>query len=681
MRRLGSVLFILVAFISSYGQNVYTATISKEPERMGGKFLYLEDPTNKLTLEDVLKSDKFKPTTADIPNFDVTGNAIWGEIKLTCTQEADWYMQGKPSVLNRITFYQKRGNNAWTEVTLGNEIEPENRPIPVSHIFLKLNIHPGDTTLLLFHVHDYYPLQFNVSVGPIESFLGEFEDMDMYNGLCFGIMVMMLIYNLYLFFTQKQKAYLYYVTYVACNTVFVLIFTGNFIYVPRFLHPLIFFDPIFFAAAFGVFLVIFTLELFKGYLTKFVKILFYGFIIAVSINAIIGITDYKILAFGIIRILGLLLGVICITAGIVAHRKGSSSARFYIAGFSAYLGGLAFLILTGHLIPTNSFAFKALLTGSMLETMLLSFAQGDKLKMFQLEKEKAQHETMLQLQENEKLIKEQNVVLEQKVKERTAELAQRNKDIIDSIHYASRIQRALLTADSYISKRLPEYFILFKPRDIVSGDFYWANEIQVYDKPRFLICAGDCTGHGVPGAFMSLLNISTLNEATNVKGIHSPAAILDEIREHTIKALHQEGTGSSTKDGMDCVLCSFDFSTLKLDFACANNPLWIIRNNELIEYKADKMPVGKQDETYIPFTLQSANLQKGDLVYIFSDGYADQFGGPKGKKYKYKQLQEVLLANADKPAKLQKEILEKTLKDWIGSLEQVDDILIIGIRV
>jgi len=648
---------------------------------MGGSFLYLVDPSHNLTLDEALKSDNFKATTADIPNYDVTGNAIWAKIKLTCTREADWYLQIKPSVLNEITIYQKRGNNAWTEQTLGNKVEPENRPIPVTHIFIKLDIHPGDTTLLLFHVHDYYPLQFDVSVGTIESFLGNFEDMDMYNGLCLGIMVMMLIYNLYLFFTQKQKAYLYYVIYVACNTVFVMIFTGNFMYVPRFIHPLIFFDPIFFAAAFGAFLIIFTLELFKGYLTKFIKTLLYSFIVIVTINAIIGITEYKILAFGIIRIMGLLLGVICITAGIVAHRKGSTSAKFYIAGFSAYLSGLAFLILTGHLIPTNSFAFKALLTGSMLETILLSFAQGDKLKMFQLEKEKAQQETLYQLQMNEKLIMEQNMVLEQKVKERTTELAQRNKDIMDSIHYASRIQRALLTADSYIANQLPEYFILFKPRDIVSGDFYWANEMQVYDTPRFLMCAGDCTGHGVPGAFMSLLNISTLNEATNVKGIHSPAAILDEIREHTIKALHQEGTGSSTKDGMDCALCSFDFVNMKMEFACANNPLWMIRNNQLIEYKPDKMPVGKQNETNIPFTLQSVNLQKGDMIYMFSDGYADQFGGPRGKKFMYKQFQEVLLANVDKHANEQKDILEKTVKGWQGKLEQVDDILVVGIRV
>jgi serine phosphatase RsbU (regulator of sigma subunit)/tetratricopeptide (TPR) repeat protein len=269
-------------------------------------------------------------------------------------------------------------------------------------------------------------------------------------------------------------------------------------------------------------------------------------------------------------------------------------------------------------------------------------------------------------QRQKKIIEEQKALVDEK-----------NKDITDSIHYASRIQRALLTTDGYISKRVPEHFILFKPRDIVSGDFYWANEIG----NRFLICAGDCTGHGVPGAFMSLLNISMLNETTIEKKIHSPAHILDDVREHIIKALNPEGTDGGSKDGMDCVLCSFDFANHTLEFACANNPLWIVRNNECIEFKADKMPVGVQSETHIPFTLQTTPLQKGDMVYMFTDGYADQFGGPKGKKFKYKQLQEKLLAISHRPLAEQRNALEQKLEEWKGDLAQIDDVLIIGIRV
>ncbi|HSY76554.1 MAG TPA: tetratricopeptide repeat protein [Bacteroidia bacterium] len=289
------------------------------------------------------------------------------------------------------------------------------------------------------------------------------------------------------------------------------------------------------------------------------------------------------------------------------------------------------------------------------------------------EKQKANTIITKQKEEVEKqktLIEHQKAIVDEK-----------NKDITDSIHYASCIQKALLTTDGYISKYLKEYFILFKPRDIVSGDFYWAIEVNESGASRFLICAGDCTGHGVPGAFMSLLNISMLNETTIEKKIHSPAAVLDDVRTHIIKALNPGGTDGGSKDGMDCVLCSLDLEKYKLDFACANNPLWIIRNKECIEFKPDKMPVGIQSEKHIPFTSQSVSIQRGDVLYLFTDGYADQFGGPKGKKFKYKALQEKLIAISHQPMTDQKKILDETIEGWRGSLEQVDDVLVIGIRV
>jgi serine phosphatase RsbU (regulator of sigma subunit) len=274
------------------------------------------------------------------------------------------------------------------------------------------------------------------------------------------------------------------------------------------------------------------------------------------------------------------------------------------------------------------------------------------------------------IEKQKRLVEEKNKIVEEK-----------NKDITDSIHYASRIQKALLTSEGYIRKGLRECFILFKPKDIVSGDFYWANEVINENMKRFFICAGDCTGHGVPGAFMSLLNIFTLNEVNIERKVNEPSKILDEVREQIIKALNPESKEDESKDGMDCVLCSFDFERMILDFACANNPLWLVRENKLMEYKPDKMPVGLQGENSKPFTPQTIGLKSNDMVYIFTDGFADQFGGPKGKKFKYKQLQEKLLAISHQPMAEQKQALEQTIESWKGSLEQVDDILIIGIRV
>jgi len=656
------------------GQTVYTASIGREPVRMGSKFLFLKDNTHKLTFKEILASNGFEVNSDDIPNYDVSSDAIWGKAKITCTQDADWYLALEPSILNEITFYQKRGNSAWSEQSLGNKILAENRPIPFSHVFLKLDIKKGDTTTLIFRAADYYPMQFNLTIGTIESFSGTFQDMDMYNGVCFGVMLMMLIYNLYLYLTQKQKVYLYYVLYMVSSGIFSLVFTGYFIYVPHFLRSIIFFDPIVFPAAFGVFLIIFTVELFKGYLTKPILYLLYLFLVTVLIDVVLGAIDYKIAAFNLIRILGLLLGVACIAAGIMAHRKGSSSAMFYIVGFGFYLGGLAFLILSGHIIPTNVFAFKAVLTGSMLESVFLSFAQGDKLKVFQLEKEKAQEETVIQLQKNEKLIREQNIVLEQKVKERTAELAEKNKEVTDSIHYAKRIQGTLLAQESVLKQNIPEHFILFKPKDIVSGDFYWASQ----KGNKFYVAVCDSTGHGVPGAFMSLLNISFLNEAVNEKDIVEPNEVFNYVRKHLINSISRDGG----RDGMDGILVCMERTGegVKIKYAASNNNPTLMRNNEMMELPSDKMPVG-QGENMDSFTLNQIELQKGDVLYLYTDGYADQFGGPKGKKLKYKQLTEELKKITKENINRQKEMLDKTFESWKGNLEQVDDVLILGIRI
>jgi serine phosphatase RsbU (regulator of sigma subunit) len=227
------------------------------------------------------------------------------------------------------------------------------------------------------------------------------------------------------------------------------------------------------------------------------------------------------------------------------------------------------------------------------------------------------------------------------------------------------------------------FFILYKPKDIVSGDFYHA----IAHKPTgsknelFFMCTADCTGHGVPGALMSMVGISHLNESIIEKNLIHPNEILDNMRKGIIASLNPEGSEEESKDGMDCVLCAYDFENMTLEFAAANNPLWLIRNGEMIEYKPDKMPVGMYHSKTTPFSLQTISLQKGDIIYTFTDGFADQFGGEKGKKYKYKKLQEKLLELKNLPLTDQKNILEKEFEKWRGNLEQVDDVLIIGLKI
>ena len=256
----------------------------------------------------------------------------------------------------------------------------------------------------------------------------------------------------------------------------------------------------------------------------------------------------------------------------------------------------------------------------------------------------------------------------------------KNTEILDSITYAKSIQIALLPSDDYIKEVLPERFILFKPRDIVSGDFYWINKVD----ENIIVAAADCTGHGVPGAFMSMLGISFLNEIVNKNKTIQPDLILNELRNMVINSLNK--SENQIKDGMDIALIRINIKTLELEYAGAYNPLLIFRKNpgneeiELIEFKANRMPVGKYFTEEEPFTNNQFQIQKDDTIYMFSDGYQDQFGGEKGFKFKTKRFKELLMDIHKKTMLEQKVILEQTLKSWQGKYLQVDDIIVIGLR-
>jgi serine phosphatase RsbU (regulator of sigma subunit)/rhodanese-related sulfurtransferase len=255
---------------------------------------------------------------------------------------------------------------------------------------------------------------------------------------------------------------------------------------------------------------------------------------------------------------------------------------------------------------------------------------------------------------------------------KSEEIQEKNKEITDSISYAKRIQHAMLTNENLFKNNLSDYFILFKPKDIVSGDFYWATNRD----QKFYLAACDSTGHGVPGAFMSLLNISFLNEAVKERNITSPNEICGYVREKLIENISQDGG----QDGMDGVLVSLDKENKKLSFAAAHNAPILIRKGTVIEFEADKMPIGKGERTE-NFKQQTLDVETGDIFYLYTDGYTDQFGGPKGKKFKYKQMKALLQSICNQPLDEQKKILDGIITNWKGDMEQTDDILIIGFKI
>ncbi len=255
-------------------------------------------------------------------------------------------------------------------------------------------------------------------------------------------------------------------------------------------------------------------------------------------------------------------------------------------------------------------------------------------------------------------------------------ISQRNKDITDSISYASRIQRNMLRFDGRIQAAIPDAFILFKPKDIVSGDFYWFAERDQY----LFGAVADCTGHGVPGALMSMMGTTLLNSIVMENRITKADDILLLLREGVINLLKQNDKEMSMKDGMDIGLLIYDRESRKLQFAGANNPMYLVRQGKLTVFKPDKQPVGIYSGKPVPFINHVMQIEAGDCIYLFSDGVADQFGGPSGKKFKYRKLQELLLSSCHLPMQEQKKILEQTVEDWRGGLEQVDDMLVVGIR-
>jgi serine phosphatase RsbU (regulator of sigma subunit) len=267
--------------------------------------------------------------------------------------------------------------------------------------------------------------------------------------------------------------------------------------------------------------------------------------------------------------------------------------------------------------------------------------------------------------------------LEHKVIERTREIEQQREKITDSLHYASRIQKALMVPAEELDQIMPSHFILNKPKDIVSGDFYWVAKKD----DRLIIAVADCTGHGVPGAFMSILGISILNEIVNNLDSSRASDILNELRDQTIKALGQTGKKDEAKEGMEMALCMLDFKNNIMQFSGAFRPMYLISKGELKVINGDRMPIGIYEKEMVPFSNKEVPFKNGDLIYLFTDGYVDQIGGLDRKTFKTVRFKRLLREISDKTLNEQRLILREEHEIWRAGQEQIDDILILGVRL
>lgn len=412
------------------------------------------------------------------------------------------------------------------------------------------------------------------------------------------------------------------------------------------------------------------------------------------------VTDQMFISFGILQQVVKIIGIALVIGGILAALLTVNSIVKPVKRLKNILQSMSFGIL-----PKERLDYRADEIGDMnvalnglveaLESTTEFARQVGSGNFDSYYKPLSEQDTLgLALLKMRSDLRENERILEQKVIERTEqvvkqkeEIEQKNvqleilyKQVTDSIRYAKRIQEAILPPDSVMKELLPNSFVLYKPKDIVSGDFYYVGKHQ----EKVWMAAVDCTGHGVPGAFMSLVGHNLLKNILADSKKISPGEVLDLMSIGVNKALHNEKVddASQTKDGMDMSLISIDLKKMEMQFAGAFNPLYFIRDGALAEYKADKYPVGLRtghDDKH--FSTHTIPLKKGDVIYIFSDGYADQFGGPKGKKFMIGKFRELLVQLSKENIANQQKILDRTIEEWRGGHDQVDDILVMGVKI
>ncbi len=537
-----------------------------------------------------------------------------------------------------------------------------------------------------------------------------------------GAIIIMTLYNLALYFVVRKKFYLYYILNNIVIMFFVLAldgyletqFFGNFQYHEKLV--LIIGNISF------IFYMLFTKSIlnFKKWDPKWNNRVRYGLMVWFCLLGFVIADMEKVSVY--LGSIGVLIGyTIVIVSSIKGIRAGAARAKYFLIGnLCYYIGVIISIMQINGILHSTIFGLSSLETielTTMIQLSLFSLTLGSTINYMREKLDKKEIEQQKQKQEAQRkyaeLIEQKNQELEYKVIERTQELRestliieQKNKDITNSITYARRIQRALLPAQELWTSALSQHFVFYKPKDIVSGDFYWLNQSPELDTLFFAAC--DCTGHGVPGAMVSVVGVNNLNRCINEFKLTKPSDILNRLNllfeESFIMGSKEKG---EINDGMDIALCALNYMSndgnpdlpkAKLQFSGANNPLWVIRKSmyaepaykdliidsgmgyDLIELKPNKQPIGRFSDRK-PFINEELDLYENDYLYLFTDGYADQFGGPGGKKFKHKQLKNFLLSIQEFEPDAQKQLLYDKFTEWRGNEEQVDDICIIGVKI
>jgi serine phosphatase RsbU (regulator of sigma subunit) len=591
--------------------------------------------------------------------------------------------------------YQRFNNGMVTVRRSGNKLTPKNKDVNISGSDdLRIFLPPGEADTLFLRVtlakeSKISDLTFTVSTH--NSVLQKDRSKRLTFGIFVGIMLIMILYHIPLFVKGRENSYLFYILYILAFLLFFINKEG-YIYeiTRRFTTAPI---NIFLLEVFLLFFLLFgrayldtkntvqswdTILLLavwftvSGLVLNFVIMLLQG--LSVNVPVFIQLGG---LAINIVSGIGSLF--LAIVPAMILTRENFQPARYFLFANLFLILGIA----VNYALKEYSLGKHSLELGVTLQILTFSIGLSERINLLKKSKESAQRRIIDQLRENAALKDKVNRELEEKVQERTQEIQtqkehieKQNKEIKYSFDYAKKIQNTVLPQHDVFDSLFGEHFIFFKPKDIVSGDFYWISQSD----HRIVLTAADCTGHGVPGSLMSMLGITMLHEIVNEKKVEHSEEILNQLRMSIARTLKQEGKIGEQKDGIDMALMIYNTKAHQLEFSGANNPLYIVRNGEMLEYKGNNMPVAYY-EKMSDFTRYTIEMKQGDRVYMFTDGFPDQFGGPQGKKFKYRPFKDLLLEIHERPMEEQQRILSLIFEEWKGDLSQIDDVLVIGLRL
>ncbi len=677
-------LFFLLYFFyfSSFAQPVIAIEQGMERIDLAGKAEYFVDAEGKKDINKILNTrSDWKLLPGNTLNLGYSNAIVW--IRFTVDQR---YISGNNTLalevayptLDSVDLYYSLNTDKveqnWINSATGENYIYANREIDHRNFIFHLAAINNIKITYYLRVRSESSIQIPMSLLTLSSLTGKISMENYLFGVYFGIIFIMMFYNLFIFFSIKDRSYLYYVLFIGCTGLFHMCTYGL---AHEFLWPgnswWVNHSILFFASSISLFISLFT----RSFLdtrnnARFFDKLFLLF----TLLALVGIGlslfgPYQLTAkFSAFLILLTLLSAFI--TGILCLKKGFRPARYFmLAWLGIIMGGVVYALKQFGVLPNIFVTEYGVLFGSTILVVLLSFALADRINNLKKEKEEIREKTL--------------ELLEFKVEERTAEVVlqkqiieTKNKDITDSIKYARRIQQAILPSEPFYRSVLPESFVYYKPKDIVSGDFYWVDRFG----DKSFLAAVDCTGHGVPGALMSMVGFNILNQALNEHGLSKPNLIMNALHKGVYRTLQQKAGEATIKDGMDISLVAIDHKKKIIEFAGAFNPVWIISDGELKETKGDKKSIGSYTEDeIISYKNNEIPVRSGDCAYIFTDGFADQFGGPEGKKFMYKQMKDALLSVCKRPMQEQQLLISARFDQWKGNLEQVDDVLVMGVRI